>query len=136
MVELKRAYDDASRSDGYRVLIDRLWPRGIKKTDLVLDEWAKVLAPSTELRRGFGHDPKLWPMFQARYKAELHSDEAEEKLNELAVRAKKGKVTLVYSARDTEHNDAVVLKTVIERVIDPQKKKKGSAKSSKRDSRL
>lgn len=131
MVQLKRAYDGASRTDGYRVLIDRLWPRGIKKADLVIDEWAKVLAPTTELRRYFGHDPKRWSLFQSRYKAELRSNAAKDKLSELTRRARSGKLTLVYSAKDTEHNDAVVLKTIIERGIEPEKKKGSGARSNK-----
>ncbi len=131
MIQLKRAYDSASRTDGYRVLIDRLWPRGIKKADLVIDEWAKVLAPTTELRRYFGHDPKRWSLFQSRYKAELHSNDAKKKLNELAERARKGKLTLVYSAKDTEHNDAVVLRAIIEREVQPEKKKGSGARSTK-----
>lgn len=126
MVEIKRAYDAPSRDDGYRVLIDRLWPRGIKKTDLKIDEWTKVLAPSAELRRAFGHDPKRWAMFQARYKSELRSSEAKEKIRALVERAKNGKVTLIYSAKDVEHNNAVVLKRVLSRKLrTPAKTSKG-----------
>jgi uncharacterized protein YeaO (DUF488 family) len=122
MVQLKRAYDPASRSDGYRVLIDRLWPRGIKKANLIIDEWAKMLAPTTGLRRFFGHDAKRWPLFQSRYRAELRSGHAKEKLAELIERARSGRLTLVYSAKDTEHNDAVVLKALIERAIQRKSK--------------
>lgn len=111
---MKRAYEPPSSKDGYRVLIDRLWPRGIKKTELKLDEWAKDLAPSTALRQWFGHDPAKWKDFQHRYRDELHSAEAREKLKEIAVRALEGPVTLVYGAKDEEHNDAVVLEKLVE----------------------
>lgn len=106
-VRLKRAYDEAVAADGYRVLVDRLWPRGVKKEDAHLDEWAKELAPSPELRKWFGHDPKRFDAFRARYLDEL--DAHEEKVSELRRRARNETVTLVYSAKDTEHNDAVVL---------------------------
>jgi uncharacterized protein YeaO (DUF488 family) len=108
---LKRAYEEASSSDGYRVLIDRLWPRGVSKEQAHLDEWARELAPSTELRRWFGHDPARFDEFRRRYRVELSAHE--EKLDELRGRARKGTLTLVYSARDTEHNDAVVLGEVL-----------------------
>jgi uncharacterized protein YeaO (DUF488 family) len=108
---LKRAYEEASSSDGYRVLIDRLWPRGVSKEEAHLDEWARELAPSTELRRWFGHDPARFDEFRRRYRVELSAHE--EKLDELRGRARKGTLTLVYSARDTEHNDAVVLGEVL-----------------------
>jgi uncharacterized protein YeaO (DUF488 family) len=117
MVEMKRAYESASRNDGYRILIDRLWPRGLKKTEFKFNEWTKLLAPSTELRRSFGHEPARWRTFQSRYKAELRTNEAKAKLTELTERARKGKVTLLYSAKDTEHNDAVVLKSLIEKAL-------------------
>ena len=104
---LKRAYEEATSSDGYRVLIDRLWPRGVSKEQAHLDEWARELAPSTELRRWFGHDPARFDEFRRRYRLELTAHE--EKLAELRGRARTGTVTLVYAARDTEHNDAVVL---------------------------
>jgi uncharacterized protein YeaO (DUF488 family) len=106
-VRLKRAYEPPEPSDGYRVLIDRLWPRGVKKEEARLDEWARELAPSSELRRWFGHDPAKFDEFRRRYREELAAQE--EKLTELRRLARKETVTLVYSARDTEHNDAVVL---------------------------
>lgn len=115
MVKLKRAYEAATRTDGYRVLIDRLWPRGKKKNDLDLDEWAKELAPSNELRKKFGHDPEQWREFVKRYRNELKSPELRDKIRELAAKAKRGTVTLVYSARDEEHNNAVVFKDLIAR---------------------
>lgn len=110
-IRLKRAYDAASEGDGTRVLVDRLWPRGVKKEDAALDSWMKDIAPSTELRKWFGHDPKLWDEFRARYSAELKSKP--ESLEELRKLAKSGVLTLVYSAHDEEHNDAVVLRDLL-----------------------
>jgi uncharacterized protein YeaO (DUF488 family) len=106
-VRLKRAYDPAEPRDGYRVLVDRLWPRGVSKERARLDEWARELAPSAELRTWFGHDPERFAEFERRYRAELTAHE--EKLDELRCRAREGTLTLVYGARDEEHNDAVVL---------------------------
>jgi len=106
-VRLKRAYDPPETADGYRVLVDRLWPRGVKREQARLDEWARELAPSAELRRWFGHDPERFDEFRRRYRGELAAHE--EKLADLRRRARDGTVTLVYGARDTEHNDAVVL---------------------------
>ena len=106
-VRLKRAYDPAEPDDGYRVLVDRLWPRGVSKERARLDEWARELAPSAELRTWFGHDPERFAEFERRYRAELTAHE--EKLDELRCRAREGTLTLVYRARDEEHNDAVVL---------------------------
>ena len=116
-VRLKRAYDPASTSDGYRVLIDRLWPRGVTREKARLDEWARELAPSAELRSWFGHDPSRFAEFSRRYNAELVAQRR--KLRELRRRAREGRVTLVYGARDTEHNDAVVLATVLRRGARP-----------------
>jgi uncharacterized protein YeaO (DUF488 family) len=110
-VRLKRAYEPAAASDGYRVLIDRLWPRGVRRDATRLDEWARELAPSGELRRWFGHDPSRFAEFCRRYTAEL--GEQEEKLRELRRRARSGPLTLVYGARDEEHNDAVVLAQIL-----------------------
>lgn len=112
-VRMKRAYEPPTRSDGYRVLIDRIWPRGVSKEEAQLDEWARELAPSSELRKWFGHDPSKFAEFRRRYRAELVSHE--EKLRELRSRGRRGTVTLVYSARDTEHNDAVVLGELLRR---------------------
>ena len=106
-VHVKRAYEPPAPSDGYRVLIDRLWPRGVERESARLDEWARELAPSTELRRWFGHDPARFGEFRERYLDELSAQEA--KLRELRERARETTLTLVYGARDTEHNDAVVL---------------------------
>ncbi len=110
-VKLKRAYEPAAADDGTRVLIDRLWPRGVSKDDAALDLWLKDLAPSTELRKWFGHDPARWAEFQDRYADEVHQQpEAFKQLHDLA---QKGPVTLVYSAHDEEHNDAVVLRSLL-----------------------
>ena len=106
-VRLKRAYEPPAPTDGYRVLIDRLWPRGVARANARVDEWARELAPSTELRRWFGHDPARFAAFRQRYVEELSAEE--EKLRELRERARNTTLTLVYGARDTEHNDAVVL---------------------------
>lgn len=106
-IQLKRAYEAPDASDGYRVLIDRHWPRGVSKKAAHLDEWAQELAPSSELRRWFAHDPAKFEEFQQRYRSEL--DAHQDKLRELRGRARSGTLTLVYGARDTEHNDAVVL---------------------------
>lgn len=111
-VLLKRAYAPPARSDGLRVLVDRLWPRGVSKADAGIDLWLKDVAPSAALRRWFGHDPQKWAEFRTRYRAELHGSPA---LAELKALARKGDVTLVYSARDELHNDAVVLREVLER---------------------
>jgi uncharacterized protein YeaO (DUF488 family) len=119
MVKLKRAYQPAVRGDGYRVLVERLWPRGMRKEALVLDEWAKELAPGTALRKWFGHDPARWAEFQRRYLHELAEGGAGERLDELARRAARGPVTLLFAAHDTEHNNAVVLKEEIERRLRP-----------------
>jgi uncharacterized protein YeaO (DUF488 family) len=110
-VKLKRAYEPASRTDGRRVLIDRLWPRGVKKTDAKVDEWMKDIAPSTALRKWFGHDPARWQEFRARYEAEVRDHPGQ--LDHLRALAREGTVTLVFSAHDEAHNDAVVLRDMI-----------------------
>lgn len=110
-VSLKRAYDAPEASDGQRVLIDRLWPRGVSKDEAKIDLWLKDVAPSTELRTWFGHDPAKWLDFQKRYHAELMGNPAFDELRKLV---SSHHVTLIYSAKDTAHNDAVVLKHLIE----------------------
>lgn len=106
LVILKRAYEAASPDDGRRVLVDRLWPRGVNKEKAAVDLWLKEVAPSTALRQWFGHDPKRWDEFRRRYRAELApNDEAVEQLRDVI---RKGRTTLVYGARDEAHNDAVV----------------------------
>ncbi len=114
MLKLKRAYEPANESDGYRVLVDRLYPRGVPKSKLKVDEWAKELAPSNELRRRFGHDPEKWREFKREYRKELTDPSKTELLASLARRARRSRVTLVYGAKDEEHNNAVVLKELIE----------------------
>ena len=116
MIKIKRAYEPPEKKDGHRVLIDRMWPRGIKKEELEFDEWEKELAPSKELREYFGHEVSKWKTFQSRYKKELRSPEAKEKLAALAKKGFKKNLTLVYGAKDEEHNNAVVLKEVIEKI--------------------
>lgn len=107
-VKLKRAYKRPAARDGTRILIDRLWPRGVKKTDAAIDQWAKDIAPSTALRKWFGHDPARWQEFRHRYGAEMREHGASiGKLRELA---RRGPVTLVYAAHDEVHNDAVALR--------------------------
>ncbi|MFA7441222.1 MAG: DUF488 domain-containing protein [Sphingomonadaceae bacterium] len=110
-VRLKRAYEPPAKTDGRRILVDRLWPRGVSKAQADIDDWMKELAPSTELRKWFGHDPGRWVEFQRRYRAEIagHS----EKLAELRRLAEQGPITLVYGAKDEEHNDALVLRDVL-----------------------
>jgi uncharacterized protein YeaO (DUF488 family) len=110
-VRLKRAYRPAAAADGTRILVDRLWPRGIKKSAAAIDFWIKDVAPSTGLRKWFAHDPARWPAFRRRYAVELrgHRDE----LAGLRALARRKTVTLVFAARDEQHNDAVVLRDVL-----------------------
>lgn len=110
-VRLKRAYEEPSAEDGMRVLVDRLWPRGVRKTDAAIDHWAKELSPSTELRKWFGHEPSRWEEFRQRYAAEI--DQHRDELDRLRDLARQGVVTLVYAAHDQEHNDAVVLREIL-----------------------
>lgn len=106
-IRIKRAYEEAEAGDGYRVLIDRLWPRGVSRMRARLDEWARELAPSDELRRWFGHAPERFGEFRTRYRTELQR--RPEQVETLRARARSGPLTLVYAARDERHNDAVVL---------------------------
>jgi len=110
-IKLKRAYGTPSARDGKRILIDRLWPRGVSKSDAAIDLWVKDIAPSTALRKWFGHDPARWQEFRRRYVAEIH-DHADT-LGELRAAAREGPITLVFGARDELHNDAVVLRDVL-----------------------
>jgi uncharacterized protein YeaO (DUF488 family) len=110
-VRLKRAYEPADAEDGARILVDRLWPRGVSKADAALDQWMKEIAPSIQLRKWFRHDPDRWEEFCRRYSAELHRNA--ELLSQLRSLARQGPVTLVYSAHDEIHNDAIVLRDVI-----------------------
>ena len=111
MIQLKRAYEEPSESDGERILVERLWPRGLTKERAKIDLWMKDLAPSPALRKWYAHDPSKWEEFQKRYLAELreHPDEIEE----LRRRVRKAKVTFVYAAKDQERNSAVMLKTFL-----------------------
>jgi uncharacterized protein YeaO (DUF488 family) len=106
-LKLKRVYEPSDKNDGTRILVDRLWPRGMTKAKAGVDIWLKELAPSAELRKWFGHDPDKWTEFKKRYRAEL--EENDEQLARLREEIKKGAVTLLYGAKDEEHNDAVVL---------------------------
>jgi uncharacterized protein YeaO (DUF488 family) len=108
MLKLKRAYEPGTRSDGTRILVERLWPRGLSKATLRVDAWLKDVGPSTELRQWFSHEPDKWPRFRTRYFREL--DSRPEAWRPIVTAACRGTVTLVYSSRDTEHNNAVALK--------------------------
>ena len=110
-IKLKRAYERPASNDGVRVLVDRLWPRGVRKADAAIDHWMKEVAPSTTLRRWFGHEPARWEEFRRRYRGELN--EHQKQLNELRGLARHGGITLVYAARDQAHNEAVVLRDLL-----------------------
>ncbi|MFW6113619.1 MAG: DUF488 domain-containing protein [Actinomycetota bacterium] len=116
MLKLKRAYEEPSRNDGYRVLVDRLWPRGVKKEDAKLDRWLKDIAPSDELRKWYGHDVERWKEFKNRYFKELK--ERDELLKEIMEKAGGGTVTLVYGAKDEEHNNAAALREYLQERMD------------------
>ncbi len=106
-IRTRRAYDDMAENDGYRVLVDRIWPRGVAKEDLDLDDWCKDVAPSDDLREWFDHDPEKWDEFQQRYRKELdHNDAAKD----LVKKAREGRVTLIYGAKDETHNNAQALR--------------------------
>lgn len=117
MIKIKRVYEKPARTDGYRILIDRLWPRGIKKTELPLHAWSRDLAPSNALRKAFAHDVRRWERFRSVYRKELHSAAAKKEILLLAGLARKRQVTLLYSARDEEHNNAVVLLSIIQKAL-------------------
>jgi uncharacterized protein YeaO (DUF488 family) len=112
-IRLKRAYEPTEPTDGYRVLVDRLWPRGVSRERAGIDEWERELAPSTKLRQWFGHEPSRFPEFRRRYLEELRARRP--LLAELRRRAREDTLTLVYAAKDTDHNDAVVLAEVLRR---------------------
>lgn len=113
MIKLKRAYEKPARDDGERILVERLWPRGLTKLEAGIDLWLKEVAPSTELRRWFGHDPDKWEEFRQRYQKELKDKDDLIKL--LKRKAKAGVITLIYAARDEEHNGALVLKGFLQK---------------------
>lgn len=112
-VAIKRAYEAPAADDGYRVLVDRIWPRGVKRDEAKIDLWLRDVAPSTGLRKWFAHDPAKWPEFERRYRAELVSGDALEQL--FAVLRQHRRATLVFAARDTAHNNAVVLQALCEK---------------------
>jgi uncharacterized protein YeaO (DUF488 family) len=113
MIRLKRAYEDASPEDGLRVLVDRLWPRGLSKQKAHVDLWLKEIAPSSELRKWFGHDPARWKDFQVRYRDEIHGHP--DSLELLRKKGRDGTVTLLFASRDEQHNNAIVLKDLLKR---------------------
>jgi uncharacterized protein YeaO (DUF488 family) len=110
-IQIKRVYEPSAKTDGFRVLVDRVWPRGLSKDDAAVDLWMKDVAPSTQLRKCFNHDPVRWKAFQEKYRDELRQRSSE--LDELKTHAAKRRLTLVYSAKDTEHNQALVLQKVL-----------------------
>ncbi|MGH7043832.1 MAG: DUF488 domain-containing protein [Acetobacteraceae bacterium] len=110
-IRLRRAYDPPVPEDGVRILVDRLWPRGVRKEAAAIDHWLKDIAPSSELRQWFGHDPVRWPDFHRRYLEELHGHAAG--IAQLRDLARQGTITLVFGARDEEHNNAVVLRDIL-----------------------
>jgi len=120
-IQLKRAYDPPEETDGERLMVDRLWPRGLRKEAAHLSAWLKDLAPSEELRRWFAHDPSRWLEFQERYRAELRTPEKEDLIRQVAQKALQGKVTLIFAAHDISHNNAVVLKAALEQYIQEHK---------------
>lgn len=117
MIQLKRIYDDPTPDDGLRVLVERLWPRGMTRDRARIDLWLKDVAPIAELRKWFGHDPAKWPQFQKRYWRELADNG--DAVEQLRQKAKEGKVTLIYAARDEEHNGALALKMYLDGVARP-----------------
>lgn len=112
-IKLKRAYEAPAKTDGKRILVERLWPRGLTREAAKLDDWFKEIAPSLELRKWYGHDPEKWPEFQKRYRAELAANK--DAARRLRALCEKGTVTFVYAAKDEERNSAVVLKSYLER---------------------
>lgn len=121
-VDIKRVYDEASDEDDYRILVDRLWPRGVKKAALHFDLWCKELAPSPELRKWFGHKPERWQKFRHQYETELQDPEKASRLRELIKEANSSHITLLYGARDEQHNHALILADEIARVAKPLRK--------------
>ena len=114
-IRLKRVYERPAKSDGVRVLVDRIWPRGVRREDAELDEWLKDVAPSNELRKWFNHDPERWDGFAEKYRRELV--EHAEPVKRLVELTKKGRLTLVFGASDTDHNNAVVLKNYLQEIL-------------------
>ena len=114
-VALKRVYDEAAPQDGQRVLVERLWPRGLSKEKAQLNLWLKEVAPSNELRKWFGHDPEKFAEFRRRYETELQSAEGQQALNKLREMEQQGQLTLLFAARDTEHNNATVIRELLQK---------------------
>lgn len=112
-VQVKRIYDDAESSDGQRILVDRVWPRGLSKDRAELDEWCKDVAPSTELRRWYGHDPDKFNEFARKYRAELHDDERAEALKDLRERARSSTLTLLTASKESDISQAAVLRDLL-----------------------
>jgi uncharacterized protein YeaO (DUF488 family) len=127
MIALKRAYVPASKADGTRVLVERLWPRGLSKRELKVARWLKDVGPTTELRKWFGHDPDKWTAFRRRYFREL--DTRPEAWRPILAAARRGRVTLVYSSRDVEHNNAVALQQYLRRLMRPRSKRADTPRS-------
>lgn len=124
MIKMKRVYDPPSRNDGTRILIDRLWPRGLKKEDARIDEWMKELAPSSELRKWFDHDPEKWDEFRRRFIEELQGKQ--ETLDHVVALAQKGTVTLLFASKEERFNNAVALKEYMEAGRKASKRKKAA----------
>lgn len=129
-ISLKRAYDAPAKSDGTRVLVDRLWPRGVRKADLEIAMWLKNVAPSSDLRKWFDHDPAKWATFREKYLTELHHGSDE--LSTLMNLTHSGKVTLIYAAHDKIHNHALVLRDFLERTLDDPEYKQASNRQNVR----
>jgi len=117
MLRVKRVYESKEAGDGVRILVDRLWPRGLRSAEAGIDEWMKDVAPSDELRKWFAHDPEKWPEFKRKYTEELAAPEKAALLKRIAKSAASGNVTLVYAAKDTEHNNARVLEELIAKAM-------------------
>jgi len=130
MIRIKRTYDPPARTDGRRFLVERLWPRGVKKEEMEMHAWIKEVAPSTPLRQWYGHEPERWPEFRRRYEKELSENEAA--WAPILEAARKGPITLLFSARDTERNSAVVLRDFLERRV--SRTKRIETKASRRGS--
>lgn len=130
MLKLKRIYDQSDPDDGRRYLVDRIWPRGVRKADANLDEWLKALAPSAELIKWFSHDPARWEEFQTRYLRELDAPERREILDRLAREIEAGDVTLLYGAKDEQRNQAVVIRQAVEEFREEQSHREGPDKLS------
>lgn len=129
-VDIRRVYEQAGNGEGYRVLVDRLWPRGLARSELEFDVWCKELAPSTELRKWFAHKPEHWDQFCEKYLAQLRSSEQKERIKELIRDAGAKQITLLYGARDVRHNHAVILAREIARVSGYLKKVSNDAGTS------